>query len=254
MIKLFLCLMAVTIGHISAVSYNSPCGSIPFRHPYPRDPHNSPNRVGVVPARLVGATSSESEESREEGEKSVPTPAPCETTKNLLPVSICIQLPPNTPLTMSKSVLQQIIYSLTDKTNTIDPLIEEIPSIPSHPAVLSPQPVQNPTPSVSSPQQPVYGTDVPQPRVCPLQRPYPEPSANIYPIRTAASAYPTDVSRYDEPPRPAPVPEPVSQPPRYPSNDLAIGQPAFMPPSQPAPSAYCFGGHCGLSLQPRYNQ
>lgn len=41
---------------------------------------------------------------------------PCEEN-NDLPVSICVQLPPKTPLNLPKDVLQQIVYALTNGEN-----------------------------------------------------------------------------------------------------------------------------------------
>lgn len=41
---------------------------------------------------------------------------------NDLPVSICVQLPPKTPLNLPKDILQQIVYALTNGDNEEPPV------------------------------------------------------------------------------------------------------------------------------------
>ncbi|XP_055604351.1 uncharacterized protein LOC129752601 [Uranotaenia lowii] len=196
-----------------------------------------PSRVGVSPAGpAVPIPADHDDDSIEFPEPEPPKPAaqvgPADENP-LLPVSVCVQLPPKTPLKFSKSILQQIIYSLTDGSQDV-----EVPAqvtISTVPPTLPPQPIYPPLPVY--PKAPVIAhAKAAAPAV-----PVPVPVDVVIPTPEPYTVAPETV-----PPTLAPV---YSQTPRYPTNN-EIPKPIYSAPSRPS----CYGqGSCRSDMPPRYN-
>uniref|UniRef100_A0A182QZC0 Uncharacterized protein n=1 Tax=Anopheles farauti TaxID=69004 RepID=A0A182QZC0_9DIPT len=93
------------------------------------------NRVGIYPTTPVSSHYESSNESSEEHPTTVdhykpPKPAPKDKhcPEKLLPVSICVQLPPDAPMKLSKNLLQQIVFSLVQ-----DPVRPHLPAKTPYP-------------------------------------------------------------------------------------------------------------------------
>ncbi|XP_039443284.1 uncharacterized protein LOC120423509 [Culex pipiens pallens] len=285
MIVFLVCSAALTfaVGQVESNSYSSysapqrPCsgGSFCGGHPnsLPFEPRYPSVRVGVSPG-YPGESEGGNYESNEAPENNYsgpskevgplyppPPPPPPANDENQLPVSVCVQLPPKTPLKLSKSILQQIIFSLTegnqDVDHVVDPAVPEPGSLPVYTPVqvpvYSPQPTYVPPPpqAAPAPQQPIYS---PQPS-------YPPPPPQVYaesPVYAPQPAGPVEHVVYEQEPIPTtPSSIPALQTPRYPTYEGSgsTGPSGQLPPyvqQQGRLGGTCQS--CGSSLKPRYNQ
>lgn len=286
MIVFLVCSAALTfaVGQVESNSYSSysapqrPCsgGSFCGGHPnaLPFEPRYPSVRVGVspgYPGESEGGNyeSSEAPESNYGGpSKEVgplcPPPPPPANDENQLPVSVCVQLPPKTPLKLSKSILQQIIFSLTESNQDVDPVVDpavsEPGSLPVYTPVqvplYSPKPAYAPPPPQTppAPQQPIYS---PQPSY-PPQPPQVYAESPVYAPQPASPVNPVEHVVYEQEPIPTtPSSIPALQTPRYPTYEGSgsTGASGQLPPyvqQQGRPGGTCQS--CGSSLKPRYNQ
>ncbi|XP_050094083.1 uncharacterized protein LOC126576824 [Anopheles aquasalis] len=124
----YLLLLAVTLGLVGQCWANGGIENHPWYgvHAVTYPDHSGPcpcdtkDRVGIHPSVASVCEASESSESKEDpGSVSVPVHyGKAARTKELgcklglLPVSVCVSLPPNTPLKLSKHVVQRMVYSL----------------------------------------------------------------------------------------------------------------------------------------------
>ncbi|XP_038117150.1 extensin-like [Culex quinquefasciatus] len=286
MILFLVCSAALTfaVGQVESNSYSSysapqkPCsgGSFCGGHPnsLPFEPRYPSIRVGVSPG-YPGESEGGNYESNEAPESSYggpskevgplcPQPPPPANDENQLPVSVCVQLPPKTPLKLSKSILQQIIFSLTESRQDVDPVVDPaVPEPGSLPVytpvqvpVYSPQPTYAPPPpqAAPAPQQPIYS---PQPSY-PPQPPQVYAESPVYAPQPAGPVNPVEHVVYEQEPIPTtPSSIPAHLTPRYPTYESSgsTGASGQLPPyvqQQGRPGGTCQS--CGSSLKPRYNQ
>ncbi|XP_065076256.1 ESX-1 secretion-associated protein EspI-like [Ochlerotatus camptorhynchus] len=160
MLKLFVCIVVAFISQAECKPYSKP-------NPYPgpqrqcRTAHcnvnpalrneglypstNQLQRVGVYP----GCNADNSHEYEENHPPPPPAP-PAEKCDKSLPVSVCVQIPPETALKLPKCVLQQIVYALTRNDDApehtpVEPPCTQSPCTQS-PCTQSPPPCTQTTP------------------------------------------------------------------------------------------------------------
>ncbi|KAL1392762.1 hypothetical protein pipiens_012250 [Culex pipiens pipiens] len=266
MIVFLVCSAALTfaVGQVESNSYSSysapqkPCsgGSFCGGHPnsLPFEPRYPSVRVGVSPG-YPGESEGGNYESNEAPESSYggpskevgplcPQPPPPANDENQLPVSVCVQLPPKTPLKLSKSILQQIIFSLTESRQDVDPVVD--PAVPEPGSLPVYTPVQ--VPVVFTPT----GLRTTTTTSCSST-----PAANLLASTKLPSTTPTSLLYEQDPIPTTPSSIPALQTPRYPTYESSgsTGASGQLPPyvqQQSRPGGTCQS--CGSSLKPRYNQ
>ncbi|XP_053674316.1 uncharacterized protein LOC128724618 [Anopheles nili] len=133
-------------------------------------------RVGIFPTppcsqQYESASYESVEEPRERGvdHYSPPPPAPMAAggkhcSEKMLPVSICVQLPPDAPVKLSKNLLQQIVYSLVQ-----DPVVKRPYDTHRKPCEYPKKPCACANKPYVPPKEPC---DVPKPCAKPTPAPY----------------------------------------------------------------------------------
>ncbi|XP_058828202.1 uncharacterized protein LOC131688067 [Topomyia yanbarensis] len=212
MITLAVCVMAVVISHVAG---DCPCQQPPAPHHsihyeprYPSHRAEEATFAGPDPVHIADEITDDYD------------------SDDALPKTICIQLPPGTPLGLSRSILQRFVYALADTRNSRRTVVTPVRSIYQ---------------ILATPHQPPSVVGQPQPPVChsppeySQQLTYPDgpvyPPGPYAPVNTGPAAFPG--SPYSSVPTGPQPYAPVSAGSPYPSASLGSIAPQPSAPVSP---------------------